>query len=104
MKKLKLNSELMDASRLRNSPSITEELRLVRSGTEPTGSRPAKTYVEAFGKNEGRVEKIRPAEHVEHGVVLVRQVFLRKFADLGKLDALLARKNRIQITSVRQPS
>jgi hypothetical protein len=36
--------------RLENSAA--QRLRLVRSGIWPTGSRPAKTYVVALGKNK----------------------------------------------------
>jgi hypothetical protein len=60
MKKLKLNNEPVEISRFRNSPFMTDGLRLVRSGTPPTGSRPAKTYVEAFGKNEVAYRKSGP--------------------------------------------
>src|SRR5271156_4418957 len=60
MKKLKLSSEPSEFSRLRSDPSTAVALRLVSCGMLPTGSRPAKTYVDAVGKNEVANKKSGP--------------------------------------------
>src|ERR1700733_11303478 len=60
MKKLKLSSETSEFSRFRSTPSTAGMLMLVSCGMLPTGSRPAKTYVDAAGKNEVANKKSGP--------------------------------------------
>src|SRR5271156_3318078 len=60
MKKLKLSSDPSEFSRLRSDPSTAGTLKLVSCGMLPMGSRPAKTYVDAVGKNEVANKKSGP--------------------------------------------
>ncbi len=56
-----------------------------------------------IGKKRSGVKKIRTAEHVQHGVMIVGQLLAGERPNLGKRGAVLARENRIEIVCVLLP-
>ena len=75
------------------------QLRDVADGLE-TG----KHVSRCVGEERGGVEEVRPAEHVQHGVVLVGQVLLGKGANPRQRRGVLPLENCIEIARVVLPA